>query len=110
MGETAEDASWTRPFLQILSRGTRPGRVQDASGTRPRPFLPGGPGQKVVACGGLSSISARGYRCSMERCVWPYLPLRCSQAGTDVQCLPLRCDQLCGKFVADATKGMHHTH
>eukprot|EP00661_Eupelagonemidae_sp_cell13_P023447 gene23447-biopygen4333 len=28
LGETAEDASGTRPFLQILSCGTRPGRVR----------------------------------------------------------------------------------
>eukprot|EP00661_Eupelagonemidae_sp_cell13_P023801 gene23801-biopygen22337 len=27
-GETAEDASGTRPFPQILTRGTRPGRVR----------------------------------------------------------------------------------
>eukprot|EP00661_Eupelagonemidae_sp_cell13_P024490 gene24490-biopygen5928 len=32
--KTAEDASGTRPFLQTLSRNS------DASGTRPRPFLP----------------------------------------------------------------------
>eukprot|EP00661_Eupelagonemidae_sp_cell13_P018383 gene18383-biopygen2410 len=31
LGEMAEDASGTRPFLQILSRGTPPGRVRDAS-------------------------------------------------------------------------------
>eukprot|EP00661_Eupelagonemidae_sp_cell13_P022650 gene22650-biopygen13298 len=38
-GETAEDASGTRPFLQsyvfILSRGTCPGRVRDASAAVP---------------------------------------------------------------------------
>eukprot|EP00661_Eupelagonemidae_sp_cell13_P017525 gene17525-biopygen12884 len=31
LGETAADASGTRPFLQMLSYGTRPGRVRDAS-------------------------------------------------------------------------------
>eukprot|EP00661_Eupelagonemidae_sp_cell13_P022895 gene22895-biopygen17769 len=40
-GETAEDAPGTRPGRIRFFKLYRVGRVRDASGTRPRPFLPG---------------------------------------------------------------------
>eukprot|EP00661_Eupelagonemidae_sp_cell13_P012383 gene12383-biopygen410 len=58
-GETAEDASGTRPFLQILSCGTRPGRVRGRFSQRSCPGsqtsqLPsidvGGPPHGQVSC------------------------------------------------------------
>eukprot|EP00661_Eupelagonemidae_sp_cell13_P014599 gene14599-biopygen9650 len=52
-GETAEDASGTRPFLQIPS-----------CGTRPHPFLPGA--QNTIFCGHITLSGTQSKLCSAQ--------------------------------------------